>query len=53
MTEEQLKAALTKIYADCMKNKDIKSALAKATQTGMRYQTEKIKEGIDIVFKEL
>lgn len=53
MTEKQLKDSLNLIYIEYSKTNDIKKAIAKAVQLGMNYQTQKIKEGIDIVFKEL
>lgn len=53
MTDKQLKEELNKLYRLYSKGMDIKIILAKSVQLGMDYQEQKIKEGIDIVFKAL
>ena len=56
MTEKQLKDQMNILYGQLLRTEnknDYKVAIAKAVQLGMKYQEEKIKEGIDIVFKEL
>ena len=56
MTEKQLKDQMNILYGQLLRTEnknDYKAAIAKAVQLGMKYQEEKIKEGIDIVFKEL
>lgn len=53
MKEEELKKAMTALHAQFMSDKDIKKTIAKAVQLGMKYQTEKIKAGISVVFDEL
>ena len=56
MTEKQLKDSLNNLLLELNNLGDAKSykaILAKAVQLGMDYQKQKIKQGIDIVFKEL
>lgn len=59
MTEQQLKdnmnALISELHNPIVSNTIIsdKQVIAKAVQLGMKYQEEKIKEGIDIIFKEL
>ena len=59
MTEKQLKDAMTGLLIE-LHNPNISSVaanekeiIAKAVQLGMKYQEEKIKGGIDIVFNTL
>lgn len=54
MTGKQLKEGMEICYKECFtENRNFKKIIAKAVQLGMEYQKQKIKEGIDIVFKEL
>lgn len=54
MTEQQLKEGMEICYKECFTEKrNFKKIIAKAVQLGMKYQEEKIKEGINIVFNEL
>ncbi len=54
MTEQQLKEGMEICYKECFTEKrNFKKIIAKAVQLGMKYQEEKIKEGMNIVFKEL
>ena len=54
MTEKQLKEGLEICYKECFTEKrNFKKIIAKAAQLGMKYQEEKIKKGIEIVFDEL
>lgn len=53
-----LQRAMTGLLKDCMDERfketpDYKTIIAKAVSLGMKYQYEKIKTGIDIVFSEL
>ena len=56
MTEKQLKDNMNALLLE-LNNSDntrtYKAILAKAVQLGMDYQKQKIKQGIDIVFKEI
>ena len=56
MTENQLKNAMHTLFDELKKSnneKIDKTIIAKAVNLGMKYQEEKIKEGINIVFEEL
>ena len=56
MTDKELKAGLDKLLFELYNSHDKKIdkiVLAKAAQLGMKYQEEKIKKGINIVFEEL
>lgn len=56
MTEKELKANMGALYNELTKSttgKDDKVIIAKAVSLGMKYQEEKIKQGIQIVFDEL
>ena len=54
MTEKQLKEGMEICYKECFTEKrNFKKIIAKAVQLGMEYQKQKIRQGIDIVFKEL
>lgn len=56
MTELEFKKALDTLFKELNKSdntKSDKSILAKAVQLGMKYQEDKIRQGIDIVFDEL
>ena len=54
MSEKQLKEGMESCYKDCFSEKrNFKKIIAKAVQLGMKYQEEKIKKGIEIVFDEL
>lgn len=56
MTENQLKNAMHSLWDELKKSnneKTDKTIIAKAVNLGMKYQEEKIKEGINIVFEEL
>lgn len=56
MTENQLKNAMHTLFNELKKSnneKTDKTIIAKAVNLGMKYQEEKIKEGINIVFEEL
>lgn len=56
MTEKTLRDSMNILFSELNKSDNArtdKAILAKAVQLGMKYQEEKIKEGIDIVFKEL
>lgn len=56
MTENQLKNAMQALFDEIKKSNDdkaYKTIIAKAVNLGMKYQEEKIKEGINIVFTEL
>ncbi len=56
MTENQLKNAMHTLFDELKKSNDekkYKTIIAKAVNLGMKYQEEKIKEGINIVFEEL
>ena len=56
MTENQLKNSMHALFDELKKSNDEKidkTIIAKAVNLGMKYQEEKIKEGINIVFEEL
>jgi hypothetical protein len=54
MLESELKQYMDGLYKSCSnKSMNLKNVIANAVQLGMRYQEEKIKSGIDIVFNEL
>ena len=56
MTENQLKNSMQTLFDELKKSnneKIDKTIIAKAVNLGMKYQEEKIKEGINIVFEEL
>ena len=56
MTDKDLKTGLDKLLFELYNSHDKKIdkiVLAKAAQLGMKYQEEKIKPGIQIVFNEL
>jgi len=54
MTEQQLKEGMEICYKECFTEKrNFRKIIAKAVQLGMKFQEEKIKEGINIVFNEL
>ena len=54
MTDKVLQTYMNGMLAACKENNtNFRSIIASAVQLGMKYQEEKIKEGIDIVFGEL
>lgn len=56
MSEKELKANMAVLYNELTKSttdKEDKVIIAKAVSLGMKYQEEKIKQGIGIVFNEL
>lgn len=54
MLDSELKNNMEALYKSCSnKSMNLRSVIASAVQLGMNYQEEKIKLGIDIVFKEL
>ena len=59
MTQSELKQVMTILHQECIKSvtnfetPNFKQIIAKAVQLGMKYQEDIIKEGIDIIFKEL
>ena len=54
MTQNELKEGMEILYKECFtENQNFRKIIAKAVQLGMKYQEEKIKEGINIVFEEL
>ena len=54
MTDKVLQTYMNGMLAACKeKNPNFRSIIASAVQLGIKYQEEKIKEGIDIVFSEL
>ena len=56
MNENKLKNEMHTIFDELKKSnneKTDKTNIAKAVNLGMKYQEEKIKEGINIVFEEL
>ena len=54
MNDEKLKVMLNNLYIElCKKDSNSKLILAKAVSLGMKYQEEKIKEGIKVVFDNL
>lgn len=54
MTEKELKEGMNICYKECFTEKrNFKKIIAKAVELGMKYQEDKIKQGIDIVFDEL
>lgn len=56
MTDKELMINMNSLFKDLEKSTDKatdKVIIAKAVQLGMKYQENKIKEGIDIVFSEL
>lgn len=56
MKEADLKKAMNELYTELINSNDKKTdkkIIAKAIQLGMNYQTQKIKEGINIVFSNL
>jgi len=56
MTQNQLKIMMHNLLTELENSKNKKTngkIIAKAVQLGMKYQEEKIKEGINIVFEEL
>lgn len=52
MTEKELKAAMSALYKKS-KEMPVEKLIGAAVNLGMKYQLEKIKEGMDVVFKEL
>lgn len=54
MTENELKEGMEICYRECFTNKrNFKKIIAKAVELGMKYQEDKIRQGIDIVFSAL
>lgn len=56
MTDKKLQETMTNLYNQLEKSENKitdKQIIAKAVQLGMKYQEEKIKQGIEIVFSEL
>jgi hypothetical protein len=54
MTENELKEGMEICYKECFtNNRNFKKIIAKAVELGMKYQEDKIKQGIDIVFHAL
>lgn len=54
MTDKVLQKYMNGILVACKENNpNFRAIIASAVQLGMKYQEEKIKEGIDIVFGEL
>jgi hypothetical protein len=54
MTENELKEGMNILYKECFtNNRRFKKIIAKAVELGMKYQEDKIKQGIDIVFHAL
>ena len=54
MSEKQLKDGMTYLEKECHNaGPDYRKIIAKAVSLGMKYQEDKIKEGIKIVFEEL
>ena len=54
MTDKVLQTYMNGMLVACKeKNPNFRSIIASAVQLGMKYQEEKIKEGINIVFEEL
>ena len=53
MNDQELKQAMNMLYKKFTDNSDIRWVIAKAVELGMKYQEEKIKKGIEIVFENL
>ena len=56
MTNKELQINMDALFNELEKSDDKKNdkiVIAKAVQLGMKYQEDRIKEGIDIVFDEL
>lgn len=54
MNDEQLKTMLNTLYLELKADKtNARIILAKAVSLGMKYQEEKIKQGINVVFENL
>ena len=56
MTQKQLTDSMNVLYAQLLRSenkKEDKKIIAEAVQLGMKYQEERIKDGINIVFSEL
>lgn len=54
MTDNELKEMMRSLYIQLKsKDSDPKLILAKAVSLGMKYQEEKIKNGINVVFENL
>lgn len=54
MTDNELKEIMRSLYIQLKSNdSDPKLILAKAVSLGMKYQEEKIKNGISVVFENL
>lgn len=54
MNDEQLKTMLNTLYLELKTDKtNARIILAKAVSLGMKYQEEKIKQGINVVFENL
>lgn len=54
MSDENLKVILNLLYSQAIQpDANIKLVIAKAVSVGMKYQEEKIKEGINKVFENL
>ena len=54
MTDIELKSYMNGLYKSCSnKSMNLRNIIASAVQLGMKYQEEKIKSGIKIVFDEL
>lgn len=56
MTEKQLKTSMNLLFDELEKSNDKindRKIIAKAVNLGMKYQEDKIKDGINIVFEEL
>ena len=54
MTENELKEGMNICYKECFTDKrNFKKIIAKAVELGMKYQEDKIRQGINIVFDAL
>ena len=53
MTDNELKEAMNALYKKYTDNANIRWVIAKAVELGMKYQEQKIKKGIEIVFDNL
>ena len=56
MSDKELKDKMNILYAKLLRSENKindKKIIAEAVQLGMKYQEERIKEGIEIVFREL
>lgn len=54
MSENELKKGMEVCYKECFTEKrNFRKIIANAVNLGMKYQEEKIREGINIIFEEL